>query len=506
MKLFKKIAGFILAFAMILAIAMPSLVLAADGKSTITIDGANDGSEYVAYKLFDATDDGEGHFSYTVNSKYEAKLQEVTGKTSGAEIVQYLDGIKNKAAAVREFADKVYAKVKTMVVDYTATNGSFKSVDQGYYLIAQTNIGTNEAYSLVMLGTAGKKTLTVIPKTGVPTFEKKIKEKNDSTGVESDWQDASDYDIRDKVPFKLKGTVSDKYDNYRTYYYAFHDKMDDTLKFNADSVVVKIDGEKIDKSKYTLNTTTKDGCTFEVVFNDLKKVSPTKPGKVIVEYTATLKDNARLGSEGNFNKGKLEFNNNPYYEGEGKPEKTGETPWDKVVVFTYELIANKTDGQGNKLARAGFTLYKFNKDSDKYVKVKEIPAGETTTTFKFTGADAGKYKLVETTVPDGYNKADDLVFEVKGTYGAVNSTKPLEAPSLTELEIYDENGNSITGENKVFTTNLAKGTATTNIKNLPGSELPSTGGMGTTILYAAGVILILAAGAFLVMQKKAEDK
>ena len=506
MKLFKKIAGFILAFAMILAIAMPSVVMAADGKSTITIDGANDGSEYVAYKLFDATDDGIGHFSYTVNSKYEAKLQEVTGKTSGAEIVQYLDGIKKKAADVRKFADKVYAKVKTMEVDYTATNGNFESVDQGYYLIAQTNIGTNEAYSLVMLGTAGKKTLTVTPKTGVPTFEKKIKEKNDSTGVESDWQDASDYDIRDKVPFKLKGTVSDKYDNYKTYYYAFHDKMDDTLQFNADSVVVKIDGRKIDQSQYTLNTTTSDGCTFEVVFNDLKEVSSTKPEKVIVEYNATLKDNAKLGSEGNFNKGKLEFNNNPYYEGQGKPEKTGETPWDKVVVFTYKLIANKTDGQGNKLAGAGFTLYKFNKDSDKYVKVKEIPAGETTTTFEFTGADAGKYKLVETTVPDGYSKADDLVFEVRGTYEAVNSKKPLEAPGLTELEILDKNGISITGEGKVFTTNLADGTATTNIKNLTGSELPSTGGMGTTILYAAGVILILAAGAFLVMQKKAENK
>lgn len=505
MKLFKKLASFILAFAMVMAIAMPSVVMAADGKSTITIDGAIAGSEYVAYKLFDATDDGNGHFSYTVNSKYEAVLKEVTGKTSGAEIVKYLNGIKDNAAAVREFADKVYAKVKDMAVDYTATNGKFVNVDQGYYLIAQTQTGTNEAYSLVMLGTAGKNALTVTPKTGVPTFEKKIKEKNDSTGVESDWQDASDYDIGDKVPFKLTGTVSDKYDNYKTYYYAFHDKMDDTLQFNADSVVVKIDGVVVDKSKYTLNTTTKDGCTFEVVFNDLKTVSPTKPENVTVEYTATLKETAHLGSEGNFNKGKLEFNNNPYYEGEGKPEKPGETPWDEVVVFTYKLIANKTDGQGQPLAGAGFTLYKFNKDTNDYVEVKKIEAGETTT-FGFTGADAGKYKLVETTVPDGYNKADDLVFEVKGTYEAVNNDDPLKAPGLTKLEIFDENGNSITGEGKVFTTNLAAGTATTNIKNLTGSELPSTGGMGTTVLYAAGTLMILAAAAFLVMKKKAESK
>lgn len=505
MKLFKKLASFILAFAMVMAIAMPSVVMAADGKSTITVDGATAGSEYVAYELFNATDDGNGHFSYTVNSKYETVLKEVTGKSTGAEIVKYLNGIKDNATAVREFADKVYAKVKTMDVDYTAANGVFAEVDQGYYLIAQTKIGTNEAYSLVMLGTAGKNNLKITPKTGVPTFEKKIKEKNDSTGVESGWQDASDYDIGDKVPFKLTGTVSDKYDNYKTYYYAFHDKMDDTLEFNADSVVVKIDGKEVAKEKYTLNTKTTDGCTFEVVFNDLKTVSPTKPENVTVEYTATLKDTAKLGSIGNFNKGKLEFNNNPYYEGEGKPETPGETPWDEVVVFTYKLIANKTDGQGDALAGAGFTLYKFNKDTDDYVKVKEIEAGETTK-FEFTGADAGKYKLVETTVPDGYNKADDLVFEVKGTYEAVNKTDPLKAPTLTKLEIFDEKGNSITGEDKVFTTNLAAGTATTNIKNLTGSELPSTGGMGTTVLYAAGTLMILAAAAFLVMKKKAESK
>lgn len=504
MKLFKKLASFILAFAMVMAIAMPSVVMAADGKSTITIEGATAGSEYVAYKLFDATDDGNGHFSYTVNSKYEAELKEVTEKNSGAEIVKDLEGIETNAVAVREFADKVYAKVKDMAADYTAT-GKFLNVDQGYYLIAQTKIGTNEAYSLVMLGTAGKNNLTVRPKTGVPTFEKKIKEKNDSTGEETDWQDASDYDIGDDVPFKLTGTVSDKYDNYKTYYYAFHDKMDNTLQFNADKVVVKIDGKVIDRSKYTVNTATTDDCTFEVVFNDLKTVSPTKPEKVTVEYTAQLKDNAHLGSEGNFNKGKLEFNNNPYYEGEGKPEKTGETPWDKVVVFTYQLIANKTDGQGNELAGAGFTLYKFDKGTNNYVKVQEISDGNTTS-FVFTGADAGKYKLVETTVPDGYNKADDLVFEVKGTYEAVNSANPLEAPNLTDLEVLDENGTSITGEGKVFTTNLAAGTATTNIKNLTGSELPETGGMGTTVLYAAGTLMILAAAAFLVMKKKADSK
>ena len=73
-------------------------------------------------------------------------------------------------------------------------------------------------------------------------------------------------------------------------------------------------------------------------------------------------------------------------------------------------------------------------------------------------------------------------------------------PKLTYL-----NGDKINGEIE-FTAKIKEGSLTANVENYKGSELPNTGGMGTTILYAAGVILILAAGAFLVMQKKAEDK
>ena len=505
MKLLKKLASFILAFAMVAAIAMPSVVMADNNKSKITVNGATAGSEYVAYKLFDVTDDGNGHFAYSINSKYESVLKKVTNKSSNSEILSYLDSIKNNASEVRQFADAVYAKVKDTEVDYTTNTGVFDSVDQGYYLIAQTKVGENETYSLVMLNTAGKKEVKVTPKAGVPEFNKKVKEKNDSTGVESDWQDASDYDIGDSVPFKLTGTVSDKYDNYKTYYYAFHDKMDNTLELDESSIEVKIDGTTVSKENYKVVKDTSDGCTFEIVFDDLKTVSSTKPNKVTVEYKARLTENANLGSVGNYNEGKLEFNNNPYYEGEGKPGETGETPWDKVVVFTYKLVANKVDSSKNPLKGAGFTLYKFDKDINDYVKVKEIEAGDTTQ-FEFTGADAGKYKLVETTVPDGYSKAEDLIFEVRGTYTADNGEGSLDAPKLTALEIYDESGNKISGEDKVFTTNLAEGTATTNVVNKTGSELPSTGGMGTTVLYVAGTLMIIAAAAFLVMKKKAENK
>lgn len=90
---------------------------------------------------------------------------------------------------------------------------------------------------------------------------------------------------------------------------------------------------------------------------------------------------------------------------------------------------------------------------------------------------------------------DPITFNVIASH----DTKSAD-PKLTEL-----NGDKDSGEIE-FATNINEGTLTANVVNYKGSELPNTGGMGTTILYAAGVILILAAGAFLVMQKKAENK
>ena len=73
---------------------------------------------------------------------------------------------------------------------------------------------------------------------------------------------------------------------------------------------------------------------------------------------------------------------------------------------------------------------------------------------------------------------------------------------LKDLVIKKENGEVISGENKVFTTSLTAGSATTNIVNHSGTELPSTGGMGTTILYVIGAILVIGAGILLVTKKR----
>lgn len=503
MKKVKRLASLILAFVLAFVLAVPAF---AAEKTTITIANGASGAEYEAYRLLDATEGNSSNFAYTVNEKYREVLQSVTEKTTDTEIIDYIS--KLSETDLRKFADSIYASVKALGADETTSDDQFKDVDQGYYLIAETKTGEDpDSYSLVMLNTAGKKELTVTTKEDVPTIEKKLKEKNDSTGTVTDWQDGADYDVNDEVPFKLTGTLPKNYDSYETYKYVFHDVQSEGLTFQPDTVKVYVvkdnneptDDNKVDESKYEVVTKgLSDGCTFEVVFDNLKEVTTDKDSKIVVEYTSILNEKSVIGSEGNPNKAKLEFSNNPYGNG------TGNTPFDKVIVFTYKLVANKVDKDGKALEGAGFTLYKFDKNTNDYVAVGSEITGVTT--FEFNRLDAGQYKLVETTVPAGYNKAADLIFTVEATYDT-----EADEPAFKDLVVKDEEGRVISGTNAeegqtvTFTVSTKDGSASTNIVNHTGTELPSTGGIGTTIFYLTGTILVLGAVVLLITKKRMEN-
>lgn len=493
MKKAKKILGLLLA--MVLATAMTMTAFAAN----ITISGGESGSEYAAWKLLNATDGGEGKFAYTVNDKYKSVLQEVTGKTTDADIVAYIEALDTDG--IRAFADEVYAKVKNLDPEKTTNTNTFESVDQGYYLIAETKVGSSQdSYSLVMLDTAGKENIEVETKEDVPTVEKKVKEVNDSTGETSGWQDAADYDIGDEVSFQLTGTVSEKIGNYEKYYYEFHDTLSAGLAYVENSLSVLINGKDVTES-FNISVTVNDDSTtsLNIKCDDIKAISGVTldaNSKIVVEYKATLNENAVIGSAGNPNTVKLEYSNNPYDKGEGKPS-TGTTPEDKVIVFTYKLIVNKKDGKtGEKLEGAGFTLYKYSETEKDYVAVGNEITGVTT--FDFQRLDAGKYKLVETTVPNGYNKAEDVIFIVEATYDTESND-----PQLNTLVVKDANGDNISeGQEAVFNIDVNGGSVSTDVENFSGSELPSTGGMGTTIFYVLGAILVLGAAIMLIAKKR----
>ena len=471
-------------FAMALAVMMVLTLATTAFAANITIDDGVTNAKYAAYKLLDATDGGGGKLAYTLNSKYTSILQSVTGKTTEADILTYIQAQTGDAA--RTFADAVYAKIveNSTPADYTADDNVFESVAQGYYLIAETEVGdTADTFSLVMLDTAGNETITVSTKENSPTVEKKVQEKNDTTG-DSSWGDSADYDVGDVINFQITGSVSDKYDNYKSYYYSFQDTMSAGLTLKTDSIKIMI-GE-VDVTSQFVKTTTENSFTASANLKELSGVTITGETEVIVTYTATLNSNAVIGKPGNTNKVVLEYENNPYHKGDGNPNtpdeptNPGETPEDTNVVFTYEVVVNKVDKDGNALAGAGFTLYKEVEGT--WVAVGTEIKGVTT--FEFERLDEGKYKLVETTVPAGYNKAADVEFEIVST---------LEGEALTGLTVTPAEG---------FTVTLDAGKIETSVKNLAGAELPETGGVGTTLFYLFGGIMVAAAAVLLVTKKR----
>lgn len=497
----KKVAVALLAMFMVLAMAVPAMAV------DITIDdGDVTGAEYAAYKLLNVTyskgtaeDGSDDKYSYTLNDKYTGILKSVTGKQTEDEIVGYISSLNNDA--VRTFADSVYDAIKadeTIAPDYTSADGKFTGVDKGYYLIVETKTGTiaggaSDTYSLHMLDTANQDELEVKTKESVPTVEKKVQEKNDSTG-ETSWGDSADHDMGDVINYQITGTVSSQYENYKSYYYSFADTMADGLTLNKASIKITIGDTDVTEQFAIVTEDHKFTATANL--KELTGVTITGKTSIIVTYTATLNENAVVGEAGNENRVYLEYENNPYHAGDGDPEtpdepdEPGKTPEDVNVVFTYTVTVNKVDAETKPLEGAGFTLYKWDASQNDWVAVGEEI--KNVTTFKFERLDEGKYKLVETTVPDGYNKADEIEFEIVST---------LDGTELKKLEVRDSAGK----ESNAFTVDMTNGNISTDVVNTSGTRLPETGGMGTTMFYALGGLLVVGAAVVLVARRRRRD-
>ena len=498
----------VIALATMLVLSLTLSAFAAD----ITIDGGADGSEYAAYMLLNATDGGNGKFAYTLNTKYESILKTVTGKDSQADIVAYIDGLDN-ASDIQAFADDVYTAIVAagLSADLTTDTDKFESVSQGYYLIAETAVGnTADTFSLVMLDTAGQENISVETKESKPTVEKKVKETNDSTG-ETSWGDSADYDIGDTIEYSITGTVSSKYASYNSYYYSITDTMDKGITYNEDAKVFVVNGDsKVDvTSSFNIVVTTNsesgyaNGFTASSNLKEISGVTISDTTTIVIEYTAELNEFAIQGKAGNENEVHLKYENNPYNEADGdvdtddEPDAPGQTPIDINVVFTFGASVDKVDKDGEALSGAGFTLYKWSNADNAWVVVGTEITGVTT--FNFLGLDSGKYKLSESTIPSGYNKADDVEFEIVATY---DYTK--DPDELTALEVKNSDGEIISDNEGevVFSVDLDSGVVSTDVENLAGSKLPSTGGIGTTIFYIVGGVLVAAAVVLLVAKKR----
>ena len=489
MKALKKAMSVLVSLLMIFTFALPAF---AAGATTYTITAPATEHKYEIYQIFTGDLSGE----ILSNVKWGENGTGTKGEAVASAVIDELTAVNSKSDREKLNVVEQYAKLDSTPVA-TITNGQTYRAAAGYYLIKDKDntVSGTDTYTTYIVQVVGDVTIT--PKSDVPSFEKKVKDINDTTDTDAGaWQDSADYDIGDKVPFKLEGTVSSKYNDYKTYYFAFHDQAETGLTFDDTSVKVYVDGNEI-TSGYRVESSPADKDTFDVVFDNLKDIAGVdiKAGsKITVEYTATLNDKAVLGSKGNVNKAKLEFSNNPNEEhsGSGKP-KTGETPWDNVIVFTYQVVVNKVKANGDALTGAEFTLEKLLKDGTK--KRVAVETNTEGTIFTFKGLDDGDYILTETKTPATYNTIEPITFTVTADH-KITWNSEARTDILTGLT-------GSTADGKVtFTANANKSELTTNVVNQSGATLPGTGGIGTTIFYVIGGLLMAAAAVLLITKKR----
>ncbi|RYQ53955.1 isopeptide-forming domain-containing fimbrial protein [Bifidobacterium pseudolongum] len=516
---------------------------------SITINNALTGDAFNAYRLLSLTNSGSA-ISYDliggVDSAETTALVSAINTTNNntalvAPATTASDNVKNEfkdnviaavdafkgddSATMRKFAANLIAAIKTNNVAVTGTatanaDGALviNSLAPGYYLVDQTaqtadengdNVNTLSAY-LVDTVIAGQ-TTSINLKKGTVTLEKKVQDWNDTEGKPTNptWSDSADHDLGDDVPFQLTGTLPTNYDRYDTFKYIFHDSLSAGLTFNNDVRVYAVNGQgdaateqEITKS-FTVTAPAAPE-SFTVTNANLKNITEDDKGaavtinnatKIVVRYTARVNENAMMGSAGNPNTAYLEFSNNPNNGGEG----TNKTPEDKVIVFTYKFVVDKTFEGADAPAENDmpeFTLYKYlPTGTDGALVATQIGqpvkvTGNATDGFKaeFPRLDDGKYMVSETKVPQGFSKAPDTYFEISATH------TDGDAPALSTLTVTFYTDDTFTTTKDAANGVINTGTVTAEITNNAGSELPSTGGMGTTILYAAGAAIVLIAG------------
>lgn len=544
----RRAAAFAAAVVMAACAAIPmssSFSASAEDTYSITINNDNAGHTYEAYQIFKGSlgaDDVLGNIEWgdNVNSSAEGFLTAIQGiaDKNGETPFTNLDTASAIAAKLGEnntdttlvanFAQTIgnYLTDTPQVMQNVQTPDSDSDGKQeyvlnvtsaGYYLVKDkdtTQNNKNDSYTTFIMRVLGKSSAT--PKSAQPTVDKQVldEEADAEAGNTAGWGESADHAINESFKFKLTSTLdaNANYDAYKTYKVVFHDTMSTGVTFESiESVKIgdvvipvkstdKPDGYECSATEGLVGDGAKE---WTLTIADLKKYQAdlTTGATVEVIYNAHLNESAIVSSANgtelgtaaaNNNNVYLQYSNNPNVSGDSD---LGQTPKDYVWVFTYKVDNKKVDQDGNVLADAGFKLYDstgkteigliYDDDLTAYRPIKgdevavEMKSAATTGAFNIVGLDAGTYVLKETSTPAGYNTCAPITVEI----GAVHK----------------ENADGTT----VNLTLTQKNTDNT-IQNQKGSTLPSTGGIGTTMFYVGGGVLVAGAGVLLITKKRAK--
>lgn len=478
------------------------------GTASITING-NEGQSMVGkrfemFRLFDAENSEHGEsINYTFNSKYATalktvvaqRLAEIDGKpytpadVTEYMVIDYIQKYLNKNyvegaqadqteegdySSFRYFVEDVRSEIKKegLSGDFIYVNGTSASnsitisgLTFGYYIIDEISEHDSEgedyyASSLCMVDTANPNA-TVNIKSDYPDEPGNKEVKDDENN--GTWGEVGDFEIGQTVPYRYSKDLPDM-NGYQTYYYAFHDKMDPALAFNADKGSISItisrngkDSYKLADSEYNVITSgdkLDEGDTFVIEIEDIKKIVDTHFNKinglgendysdlkVDLTYEATLTDKAadNITSNGYNNAIRLEFSNDPDATGEGS---TGYTPWDTAKVFTFRLNGIKVNDHDNVLENAIFRLYSDPEcKNEVYVKPYTGTNANAISTFaatnNVTSPDGSEEDFEGNTVTVGNNGYVVINRDSVGGNDHTGGTAPAEAVAMTS----DADGN-----------------------------------------------------------------
>ena len=495
MKIIKKVAAIMLSVMMVLG--MCSVVGAAGtgttsgtsaDKGKITIENPIQGQTYTIYQILElesfsdkTTEPNTGNYAYKVATGWDEFLTNSAYKGS-TYLEKGTDGyVTIKSSAPSNFADLAKSALQYVKnhpeTSFTTYNKipdatgkvEFTDLSLGYYLVDST------AGALCSLNTTDTE-ITIREKNSAPSAVKKIVE---DTGL----KDSNTASIGDTIKFQTTITAQPGAQNY-----VLHDKMDAGLTFNGIESVKVGKNELSTTTDYAVEKSTGDGCTFHITFTPTYCESITATTTIIVTYSATLNENAEVGpTKENKNETWLKYGEN----------KDLETIHSKTTTKTYEIPVFKyTKGASGTGAETGlkdaqFILKKQGESSGMGLETVTLtPSGKegivyrykkstsetvvtTDNTGKFTiqGLAPGTYELVEKEAPKGYNKLSAPVEITIGNDGKVSYNTETDATWVK-------------------------------VENKTGSILPSTGGMGTTLFYIFGAILVVGSGVVLITKKR----
>ncbi len=470
-----------LALAIIMALSLCVTSFAANDGS-ITLNNAVVGETYTLYKVFDATYTGSGEnlkiaYTYTGDPATDAFLNTmVNDATCPLKATLATTGKYNIAKANAEVTDEaVLTFIKNNATKYTlvetipasSTTVVFDEIGYGYYYIT-TSLG-----SLVTVNSAAKD-VTVQEKNSVPTMEKKIVNGNNLV-------DEITADITDVVNFKITITDGKGTDNA----IVLHDTMENGLTLDATSI--KINGAAITAE---IGTVESSEHAFTINFADTYIAGLNENATIVVTYSATLNAGAEIfgaTGESNDNEAWITYSQQTSEHDIVKVEThqfdvfkyTGTTE-EKNPLPTAEFVLKNTDNQFAKATLNG-TVYTFNGWTANEKEAMTFVAPATTAEFTIKGLAEGTYNLIETKAPEGYNM--------------------LTVPVEVEIEVVENAEETATVEVMQLSQD---GVSVEQIEvlNQSGALLPSTGGVGTTMFYVLGSVMMIGAAILLVTKKK----